>query len=98
MIPKPFFMLIDLVLATYSFIVLAAVIMSWLIGFEVINRRNRFVDQVWRMATSLTEPILAPIRRNLPSFGSVDVSALVLLIGIWFLRQMNLWLAQKIAF
>jgi len=97
-IPKPFFMLIDLVLASYSFVVLAAVIMSWLIGFNVINRHNRFVDQIWRMAASLTEPVLRPIRTLMPNFGSVDISSAVLLIGLWFMRQMNVWLATKIAF
>lgn len=66
----------------YIIIVFISVIMSWLIGFNVINRHNRFVDAVWRTCTSLTEPALRPIRNILPNMGGIDISPIVLLIGL----------------
>ena len=97
MIPMPFFSLIDVVLQFYTFIVFAMVIMSWLISFNVINRHNQVVDMIWRMVVSLTEPVLGPIRRMLPSMGGLDVSPLVLLFGVFFLREMNWWIAARVA-
>lgn len=66
----------------YTFIILASVILSWLIGFNVINRHNRFVDAVWRFCLAATEPALRPIRNMLPSMGGIDISPLILLIGL----------------
>lgn len=97
MIPMPIFTLIDAVLQLYIFIVFAMVIMSWLIGFNVINRHNRFVDMVWRTLIALTEPVLRPIRRILPSMGGLDLSPLILLLAIFFLREMNWWIAARVA-
>jgi len=96
MIPMPVFSLIDAILNLYVFVIFAMVIMSWLIGFNVINRHNRFVDAVWRTLIALTEPLLRPIRNVLPSMGGLDLSPLVLLLGIFFLREMNWWLAARI--
>lgn len=96
MIPMPLFSLIDAILQLYIVIIFAMVIMSWLIGFNVINRHNRFVDAVWRTLTALTEPVLRPIRNFLPSMGGLDLSPLALLLGIFFLRQMNWWIAARI--
>lgn len=96
MIPMPVFSLIDAVLSIYSLIVFIAVILSWLISFNVINRHNQFVDMIWGFVTSLTEPALRHIRRVIPSIGGIDISPLVLLLGIYFLRQMNWWIAARI--
>jgi YggT family protein len=92
----PVFSLIDAILSLYSVIVLIAVIMSWLINFNVINARNQFVDMIWRTVVALTEPVLRPIRRTLPSLGGIDISPIVLLLGIFFLREMNRWIAVRI--
>lgn len=70
------------VIQLYTVVVFATVIMSWLIGFNVINRHNRFVDSVWRTCLSLTEPLLRPIRNMLPNLGGLDISPIVLLIGL----------------
>jgi YggT family protein len=96
MIPTPVFSLIDVILQLYTFVIFAMVIMSWLIGFNVINRHNRFVDAVWRTLMSLTEPVLRPIRNMLPSMGGLDLSPLILLLGLIFLREMNAWLMMRI--
>jgi YggT family protein len=97
MIPMPVFSLIDAVLSIYSLIVFISVIMSWLISFNVVNRHNQFVDMIWRFVTSLTEPTLRPIRKVIPYIGGIDISPLVLLLGIYFLREMNWWLAARLA-
>ncbi|WDI30466.1 YggT family protein [Hyphococcus flavus] len=95
MIPMPFFSLIDAILQLYTLIVFVMVIMSWLIGFNVINRHNQIVDMIWRTLIALTEPALRPIRRMMPSLGGIDISPLVLLLGVFFLREMNMWLAAR---
>lgn len=97
MIPYPFFTLIDAILQIYIFVVFVAVVMSWLLAFNVINRHNRFVDAVWRTVLALTEPLLRPIRRVLPSLGGLDISPIILFLGILFLREMNWWIAARIA-
>ncbi len=96
MIPMPFFQLIDAVLSIYSLVVFITVIMSWLISFNVINRHNQFVDMVWRTVVALTEPVLKPIRNMMPALGGIDISPLVLLLLLFFLRQMNWWIAARI--
>ena len=96
MIPLPVFSLIDAIWSIYSLVVFISVIMSWLISFNVINRHNQFVDMVWRTVCSLTEPALRPIRNTLPSLGGIDISPLVLLLAIFFFRQMNWWIAARI--
>ncbi len=70
------------VIQLYILVVFVSVIMSWLIGFNVINRHNQFVDAVWRTCLALTEPLLRPIRNMLPNLGGIDISPIVLLIGL----------------
>lgn len=96
MIPMPIFQIIDMILDLYIFVIIAMVIMSWLIGFNVINRHNQIVDMIWRTLMALTEPLLGPIRRALPNMGGLDLSPLVLLFGIYFVQMMNQWLAVRI--
>jgi len=81
---------IMLVLQLYWYVVLAMIIMSWLISFNVVNTRNEFVNQVWRILNALTEPVLRPIRRWLPNFSGLDLSPLVLFIIIYFIQQVIL--------
>jgi YggT family protein len=76
-------MLLDL----YWWVVLAMIIMSWLISFNVINTRNQFVETVWRVLNALTEPVLRPIRRIMPNFGGLDVSPIILFIIIYFIQR-----------
>lgn len=63
------------------------VVLSWLVAFNVVNPRNQFVNTIWRVTSSLTEPVLAPIRRVLPPLGGIDLSPLVLLLLIFFVRE-----------
>ncbi|MGL4811612.1 MAG: YggT family protein [Beijerinckiaceae bacterium] len=76
-----------IVLQMYSYVVIAAVVMSWLIAFNVINTRNQFVSMIVNAIYQLTEPVLAPIRRRMPQMGGLDLSPIVLLLGIFFLQN-----------
>ena len=69
-------------ISIYILVVFVSVIMSWLIGFNVINRHNKFVDMIWRTCISLTEPLLRPIRNMLPNMGGIDISPIILLVGV----------------
>jgi YggT family protein len=82
--------LIDLILNIYWWILIAVVVMSWLIGFNIINGQNNIVRQVRYALYRLTEPVLGPIRRFIPDLGGLDFSPLVALIAIWFIRSL-LW-------
>ncbi len=83
-------MLIDKVIDIYTWIVIASAIMSWLVAFGVVNIRNRFISVVVDMLFKLTEPVLRPIRNALPNLGGVDISPVILLLGLFFLRSL-LW-------
>jgi YggT family protein len=79
--------IILIVLDIYWWIVLATIILSWLIAFNVINTRNQVVDTIWRTLLAVTEPVLRPIRRILPKLQGIDLSPIVLFILIFFIQR-----------
>ncbi|MCV0394556.1 MAG: YggT family protein [Rhizobiaceae bacterium] len=81
---------IDLALSIYTWLIIASAIFSWLYAFNVINSRNQFVGMVGDFLYRVTEPALRPIRRFLPDLGGIDISPIVLLLIIFFIRQI-LW-------
>lgn len=83
-------LLIDAIIGIYKFLLIAFVIMSWLVSFNVINTRNQFVYTVGNFLHRITEPALAPIRRVVPDLGGIDISPIVLFLLLWF-AQMLLW-------
>ena len=91
------FYLVLQVLKLYSYVVIANVIISWLIAFNILNTQNRFVYSILEMTYKLTDPILDKIRGFLPNLGSLDVSPIVLLLLIWFIEMcMKLYIAPMI--
>lgn len=74
--------LFNAVIQLYSFVLIITVILSWLIAFNVINRHNQLVDAIWRTCTALTEPLLRPIRNMLPNMGGIDISPIILILGL----------------
>ena len=85
------------VLKLYSYVVIANVIISWLIAFNVLNTQNRFVYSILELTYRLTDPILIRIRRFLPNLGSLDISPIILLLLIWFIEMcMKLYIAPMI--
>ncbi|AYD02828.1 YggT family protein [Neorhizobium sp. NCHU2750] len=84
------FQTIDLALNLYTWVLIASAIFSWLYAFNVINSRNQFVDSIGRFLYNVTEPVLAPLRRVLPNLGGIDISPIIVLLIIFFLRSF-LW-------
>jgi len=84
------FWLIDQVIGLYITLVIVQVVLSWLVAFNVVNTRNRFVYLVGDFLYRITEPALKPIRRLLPSLGSMDLSPVVLILGLYFARVLLL--------
>jgi YggT family protein len=82
------FNLVDTVLMLFMYIVLIHVVMSWLTAFGVVNNYNRFVVLVNDFSYRLTEPVLRPIRRVLPSLNGIDFSPVVLLLLVVFCRNL----------
>ena len=84
MMMNPFLWLILTIINLYFWVILASVILSWLVAFNVLNRSNSFVRQIGTALDRLTEPLLNPIRRFLPDLGGIDISPIILLIGMQF--------------
>ena len=85
------------ILKLYSYIVIANVLISWLIAFNVLNTQNRFVYTILDLSYRLTDPLLNKIRRFLPNLGTLDISPIILLVLIWFLQTcMYLYVAPII--
>ncbi len=78
------------VLDLYFYVILASVIASWLVGFGILDRYNRIVQTIVRTLDALTEPVFGPVRRIIPALGGLDLSPLIVLLLLQFLRN---WLA-----
>ena len=91
------FYLVLQILKLYSYVVIANVLVSWLIAFNILNTQNRFVYSILEFSYRLTDPILNKIRRFLPNLGSLDISPIILLLLIWFIEMcMNLYIAPMV--
>ena len=91
------FYLVLQILKLYSYVVIANVLISWLIAFNVLNTQNKFIYSILEMTYRLTDPILNRIRRFLPNLGSLDISPIILLLLIWFIEMcMKLYIAPII--
>ena len=88
---NPILWLVDTLIRLYIYVVIAMAIVSWLIAFQVINTRNQFVRQVAEFLFRITEPALRPIRSILPNLGGIDISPVILIIGLLFLEQVIFW-------
>ena len=84
---RALFEVIYLALDFYIWIIIASAIFSWLYAFNVVNMRNQFVGMIGNFLHQMTEPALRPIRRIMPNLGSIDISPIVLIFGIFFLQR-----------
>ncbi|MFO7770553.1 MAG: YggT family protein [Roseovarius gahaiensis] len=80
------FQILMLLLDVVWFFIIAHVIMSWLINFQVLNLHQQFVAQVWHMLNRILEPIYQPIRRILPPMSGIDLAPLIALVAVYALR------------
>ncbi|WOC16305.1 YggT family protein [Pseudochrobactrum sp. MP213Fo] len=78
---------VDLALDIFTWIIIASAVFSWLYAFNVVNSNNRFVASIGTFLYKVTEPVLRPIRRILPDLGGIDLSPIILLLLIFFIRQ-----------
>jgi len=83
------------VLEIYKWIVIAAVIVSWLTAFNVINQHNQFVRTLLRILIALTEPVFRPIRKVIPAIGGLDLSPIIVFVIIWFLQYSITWVSFR---
>ena len=80
------FQILLLIVDVVWFVMIAHIIMSWLISFQVLNLRQPLVYQLWHGLNRLLEPIYAPIRRYMPDTGGLDLAPLVALVGVYAIR------------
>ncbi len=82
----------------YTWVIIAGAILSWLIAFGVVNIRNDFVRSIWNLFLALTEPFLRPIRKFLPSTGGIDISPIILLLGVMLVERIIIYYVYPYAF
>ena len=85
---KSLFILLDSMITIYLWIIIINAILSWLVAFNILNTQNRFVFSVLDTTHKMTDPALNKIRRFLPTFGSVDLSPVVLILLLLFIRNL----------
>ena len=88
-------MLIDRIIDIYVWVIILSAVLSWLVAFDIVNMRNRFVYLVGDALNRITEPVYRPIRRFLPDMGGLDLSPLIVILGRWFLRDLMWELFQS---
>lgn len=88
---NPFLWLVLTVIDLYMWLVIIGVVLSWLIAFNVVNTSNRFIYMICDFTHRFTEPALGRIRRYIPNMGGMDISPVVLIIGLIFLQRLILW-------
>ncbi len=93
---NPIIWLVITVIDIYVWFVIASVILSWLVTFDIINLRNRFVYMIYDMLFRITEPALMRIRRFTPKM-QIDISPIVLIVGLYFIRYSVIWVYFKMA-
>ena len=85
---KSIFILLDSVITIYLWIIIINAILSWLVAFNILNTHNRFVFSILDATYKLTDPALNKIRRVIPNFGSIDISPIILILALMFLRNL----------
>ena len=85
---KSIFILLDSIITIYLWIIIINAILSWLVSFNILNTQNRFVFSVLDATYKMTDPALNKIRRFIPIFGSIDISPVILILLLMFLRNL----------
>ena len=85
---KSIFLLVDSIINIYIWLIIINAILSWLVAFNVLNTQNRFVFAVLNATHQLTDPVLNKIRKFIPNLGSIDISPIVLILLLFFIRNL----------
>ena len=84
---KSIFILLDSIITIYLWIIIVNAVLSWLVAFNILNTQNRFVFSVLDATYKMTDPVLNKIRKFIPTFGSLDISPVILILLLMFLRN-----------
>ena len=79
---------IERIIDLYVLVLIINAILSWLIAFNVLNTQNRFVFSVLELSYKLTDPPLNYIRKFIPNLGAVDISPVILILILWFIKDL----------
>src|ERR1700728_3026640 len=93
---NPFIWLVPPLIWAYIYVLIGMAILSWLIAFNVVNTRHDFVRGIANFLYQITEPALRPVRSLLPNLGGIDISPVIVIIGLMFLDQLIQWLYIKL--
>ena len=85
---KSVLILLDSVVTIYIWILIINALLSWLIAFNVLNTSNRLVYSLLDISYKMTDPLLRPIKNFLPNLGNIDISPIVLILLLMFLRNL----------
>ena len=85
---KSLFLLVDSIINIYIWLIIINAILSWLVAFNVLNTQNRFVFAVLNATHQLTDPVLNKIRKFIPNLGSIDISPVILILLLFFIRNL----------
>ena len=85
---KSIFLLVDSIINIYIWLIIINAVLSWLVAFNILNTQNRFVFAVLNATHQLTDPVLNKIRRFIPNLGSIDISPVVLILLLIFIRNL----------
>jgi len=83
-----FLNLVSTLISIFIWLLIAQAVLSWLVAFGIVNRYNRVVATIGDFLWRVTEPLLRPIRRVLPDLGGIDISPVILILLLWFLRDL----------
>jgi len=79
------FRLVDAIIQLFVVVLIVYIVISWLYAFDIVSRRNHFIQSIWEFCRRVTDPVLRPLRRLIPPIAGVDLSVLVLILGIQLL-------------
>ena len=86
-IVDPLFRIVEIALQLYIWVVIIGAVLSWLIAFNILNTSNQVVYTIVDFLYRITEPALRPIRKTMPNLGGVDISPIILILGLIFLQM-----------
>ncbi len=90
---NPIFGLLHTIIQIYIYLLIGNAILSWLVAFNVVNTRNQFVYKIGEFLHKITDPVLRPIRKVIPYIGGIDISPVVLILGLMFLQNSLIYFA-----
>ncbi len=93
---NPFLWLLHELIWLYIYVLIGAAVLSWLVAFNVVNTRNQYVAMLGNFFYQVTEPALRPIRAMLPNLGGIDISPVILIIGLLFVEKLIFWLYAQL--